>query len=61
MHQLPYEVKAELAVIFAAKMDKVYKALFFKKLKPKFLKELKYLSEETLYKIIWSMLKAEEI
>jgi hypothetical protein len=27
----------------------------------KFLKELKYLKEETLYKIVWSLLKAEQL
>jgi len=42
-------------------MDRTYKGLFFSKLRSKFIKELKYLKEETLYKIIWSMLKAEQL
>jgi len=30
-------------------------------MRPKFLKELKYLKEETLYKILWSLIKAGEL
>jgi hypothetical protein len=56
---ISYEITAELAVIYASKMNKTYKNLFFTKMRNKFLKELKYLKEETLYKILWSLLKAE--
>ena len=52
---------SELAVIYATKMDQVYKGLFFEKTKDKFLKELKYLKEETLYKILWACVKAEQL
>lgn len=61
LSQLTYEVLAELAVIYATKMDKTYKSLFFEKTKEKFYKELKYLKEETLYKILWACVKAEEL
>jgi hypothetical protein len=56
-----YEVLAELAVIYATKMDKTYKELFFQKTKDKFMKELKYLKEETLYKILWACIKSGEL
>ena len=56
-----YVLHAELAVLFASKMDVTYRKLYFKHLKPKFLKELKHLDEETLYKIVWSLIKAEQL
>lgn len=59
LSQMTYEVLAELAVIYATRMDNTYKGLFFEKTKEKFLKELKYLKEETFYKILWACLKAE--
>lgn len=61
MNELTYEVLAELSIIYATKIDQVYKGLFFEKTKSKFLKELKYLKEETLYKILWSLVKSEEL
>ena len=61
LSQMTYEVLAELAVIYATKMDKTYKGLFFEKTKEKFFKELKYLKEETLYKILWACVKAGEL
>jgi len=61
MNELTYEVLAELSVIYATKIDQTYKGLFFEKTKSKFLKELKYLKEETLYKILWSLVKSEEL
>jgi len=35
--------------------------VFFEKNKDKFLKELKHLNGETMYKIIWSMLKVDSL
>jgi hypothetical protein len=61
VNDLTYETTAELAVIYASKMDDTYRGVFFKKMRPKFLKELKYLKEETLYKILWSLIKAKEL
>jgi len=43
-------------------MDKNYKKLFFERtFKEKFIKELKYLDQETFYKIMWSLIKAKVI
>lgn len=61
VNDLTYEVTAELAVIYATKMDEAFKNVFFKKMRQKFLKELRYLKEETLYKILWSLIKANEL
>jgi hypothetical protein len=61
LNDLTYEIKAELAILYASKMDKTYKSIFFSKLRDKFIKEIKYLKEETLYKILWAMIKAEEL
>lgn len=59
MSNLTYEVTAELAVVYAVKMDHTYKQMFFANTRDKFIKELKYLKEATLYKILWALLKAE--
>ena len=40
-------------------MDETYKGLFFKNTKEKFIKELRYLKDETMYKIIWALIKSE--
>lgn len=58
MHHLTYETTSELAVIFAVRMDDNYKKQFFAKMIDKFLKELRYLKDETLYKIVWSLVKS---
>lgn len=58
MHHLTYETTSELAVIFAVKMDENYKKQFFAKMIDKFCKELRYLKDETLYKIVWSLVKS---
>lgn len=53
---------SELAVIYASKMDPKYRDVFFKRnFKDKFLKELRYLDQETFYKVLWSLVKAEAI
>ena len=56
-----YVLHAELAVLFASRLDETYRKMYFKQLKPKFLRELKHLDDETLYKIIWSLIKADEL
>ena len=53
-----YEVLAELAIIYATEMDDTYKEQFFSKFMSKFSKEIQYLQEDTLYKILWSFIKA---
>ena len=58
---LTYEVTAELAVIYALKMDDTYKGMFFKRMQDKFMKEMRYLKDETLYKIVWAMVKSESV
>ena len=62
VHHLSYQTLAELAVIFATKYDQHYKKLFFERnFKEKFIRELKYLDQETFYKILWSLIKARAI
>jgi len=62
MHHFSYNTLAELCVIFAMKMDKHYKVLFFERtFKEKFIKELRYLDQDTFYKIMWSLIKAQVI
>ena len=61
MNNLTYEVLAELSVIYALKMDDAYKKMFFEKVRTKFVKELQYLKDETLYKILWSFFKAGQL
>jgi len=39
-------------------MDGKYQELFFDKFLDKFLRDLEHLNEETLYKILWSFIKA---
>ena len=56
-----YDVIAELAVIYATKMDDNYKQLFFKYFKEKFFKDLQYLDNENLYKIVWALVKSKQI
>ena len=56
-----YEILAELAVLHAAKQDPIYQKLFFNITRDKFLKELKYLKDETTYKILWALLKAGQL
>ena len=60
-HTFTYEILAELAVIYAMKMEKTYKNMFFNKMRSKFLKELEFLNDETLYKILWASFKAEAL
>ena len=56
-----FAVLSELAVIYASKMDETYKKMFFGKTKDKFMRELGHLKDETLYKIVWSLVKARTI
>lgn len=39
-------------------MDTTYQTKFFEKFMNKFLKDIQFLKEETLYKILWSFIKA---
>ena len=62
VHYFNYYILSELAVIYAARMDIHYRKLFFERtFKDKFIKELKYLDQETFYKIMWSLVKAKAI
>jgi predicted metal-dependent hydrolase len=54
-----YNVLSELAVIYATKMDPTYKELFFKNMKEKFFRDLKFLDNDNFYKLIWSLVKSE--
>jgi len=61
LRSLTYEVTSELAVIYASRMDETYKGLFFEKTIDKFQKELRFLKDETLYKIVWACVKSGTI
>jgi len=61
MTSFSYETLAELAVLHASKQDKIYRDLFFEKVRDKFIKDLQYLKDETAYKILWAMFKAEQV
>ena len=52
INYLSYDIMAELAVLYSTKMDEQYQRLFFERTKTKFLKELKHLKGETMYKIL---------
>lgn len=54
----PYEVIAELAILYATEMDETYKEQFFSKFLNKFSVDVPFLKEETMYKILWSFIKA---
>ena len=42
-------------------MDEKYKRMFFDKFVDKFIKDLEFLNEETLYKVLWSLVKAKRL
>ncbi len=42
-------------------MDDKYKRMFFDRMMDKFVKDLLFLKDESLYKILWSMIKAERL
>ena len=52
---------AELAIIYSTQMDDKYQQLFFDKFLDKFLGDINFLKEETLYKILWSFIKANRL
>ena len=58
---MTYETTSELAVLYAMKMDETYKRMFFSKMQDKFLKELRFLKDETLYKIVWALVKSNSV
>ena len=56
--QFPYEVTAELAVIYAVRVPSAYKNMFFQFYASRFMRDLEFLKDETFYKVLWSMIKA---
>ena len=54
-----YNVISEMTVLYATKMDKTYRDTFFKWIKDKLFRDLKYLDNDNFYKIIWSLVKSE--
>lgn len=56
-----YDVRADLAVLFATKMDDKYRDQFFDKFLDSYLKDMKYLDQDTLYKILWAFIKADRL
>ena len=61
INKFNFDVMSELAVIYASKMDETYKKLFFEKTIDKFMRELSHLKDDTLYKIVWSLVKAKTV
>lgn len=59
--QLSYETHAELAVLYSTKCDETYRASYFRKVKDRFIKELKHLKGDTMYKIIWALMRADQL
>lgn len=59
--QYTFEIMADLAVIYATKMDPKYQELFFSKYMHAFVRNLPYLKEETLYQMLWSFVKADRL
>lgn len=60
-HEFDYSVRSDLAVLFATKMDKNHRDQFFDKFLDSYLKDMKYLDEATLYKILWAFIKADRL
>ena len=56
-----YELRAELAILFATKMDPKYRGMYFDKFMDRFVKDSPYLDEDTLYKILWAFIKANRL
>ena len=52
-----YEVIAELAIVFATRIDDKHRKHFFDRFIDKFMQDLSYLKEDTLYKLVWAMIK----
>lgn len=52
---------ADLAVIYATKMDDKYQEVFFDKYMTHFVQNIKFLKEETLYQMLWSFIKANRL
>lgn len=50
---------SEIALIFAAKMDPTYRKLFFDKFMDRFVTDLRYLDDDTLYKMVWTFIRAD--
>ena len=61
MSGFSYEVLAEITVIYATRLDGTYQDQYFDIFIPKFIKDVKILKEETLYKILWSLVKSKRL
>lgn len=59
--QYTFEIMADLSVIYATKMDGKYQELFFSKYMHHFVRNIQFLKEETLYKMLWSFVKADRL
>lgn len=53
-----YDQRSEFAVVFASKMDARHKDKFFDAFLDKFSADLQYLSDDIIYKILWSSISA---
>lgn len=53
-----YNILSEISVIYASKIPKKLRDLFFVNNKEKFYKDLKHLDQENFYKIVWALVKA---
>ena len=47
--------------MFATEMDERYKDLYFDEFQDRFMNDMPYLEEETLYQLLWSFIKADRI
>lgn len=54
-------VLAEVAVIFASKVDKTVQGRFFKIFRDKFLDNIEFIEPSLLYKTLWSLIKSETV
>jgi len=52
---------AEIAVVYASKMDSHYSKYFFKVFKEKFLRDLRFLEQRSFYKLVWALVKSEAL
>ena len=53
-NEMDYHVLAEIAIIFATRFEEQYKRQFFVSTRTKFMSDMRYLSDDVLYKIIWA-------
>ena len=58
MRDFSYETLSEIALVYATKMDPKNKKMFFDKFMDKFVSDMEFLDDETMYKMLWSMISA---